>query len=142
MVRFITNINKTRLLTISIGIIYSWFGALKFFPELSPADTLAKKTISFLTIGVLPEMISILTLALIEVIIGFFLIFNFQLKKAIIIAILHLVLTFIPVFFFPDISFSKAPFVLTLEGQYIIKNIVIISALLLIYTLDNHKTIA
>ncbi|MFI1773693.1 doxx family protein [Thalassobellus citreus] len=139
MTRFISSINKNRLLAISIGIIYLWFGALKFFPELSPADQLAKQTISFLTIGILPEMFSIITLAIIEVTIGLCLLFNFQLRNAVIAAILHLILTFIPVLFFPDISFSKAPFVLTLVGQYILKNIVIISALLLIYPLDKYK---
>ncbi|GAA4947920.1 DoxX family protein [Algibacter agarivorans] len=139
MTRLISSINKNRLLAISIGIIYLWFGTLKFFPELSPADALAKQTISFLTIGVLPEMISILILAIIEVTIGLCLIFNFHLKKVITVAIFHLLLTFIPVLVFPETSFSKSPFVLTLVGQYILKNIVIISALFLIYPLKNYK---
>ncbi|MBJ6369314.1 doxx family protein [Snuella sedimenti] len=139
MTRFISHINKYRLLSISIGIIYLWFGALKFFPELSPADALAKQTITFLTVGFLPEKVSILMLALIEVTIGAFLICNFQIKKVVIAAILHLMFTFIPVLFFPETSFAKAPFVLTLVGQYIIKNIVIISALLFIYPLEEYK---
>ncbi|WP_166966876.1 doxx family protein [Yeosuana marina] len=142
MTRFISRINKHRLLAISIGIIYLWFGALKFFPELSPADSLAKQTITFLTIGLLPEKVSILMLAVMEVTIGLFLVLNFQVRKVIIAAILHLIFTFIPVLFFPEISFSKAPFVLTLVGQYIIKNIVIIGALLFIYPVDNYKATA
>ncbi|WP_111309426.1 doxx family protein [Confluentibacter sediminis] len=142
MTRFISNINKNRLLAISIGIIYVWFGLLKFFPELSPADGLAKHTITLLTFGLIPENISIIMLAILEVGIGLSLIFNFQLKIVVSVAIIHLILTFIPVLFFPEVSFAKAPFVLTLVGQYIIKNIVIISALLFIYPLDNlniHK---
>ena len=122
-----------RILSISIGIIYLWFGLLKFFPGLSPADMLAKQTISLLTFHIIPENLGILLLAIIEVAIGLCLIFNFQLKKVIVVALIHLVLTFIPVVFFPEISFSDAPFSLTLVGQYIIKNIVIISALLMIY---------
>ncbi|MDX1767506.1 MAG: doxx family protein [Arenibacter troitsensis] len=122
-----------RMLCISIGIIYLWFGFLKFFPGLSPADTLAKQTISLLTFNFIPERMGILLLAIIEVAIGICLIFKIQLKKVIVAAIAHLVLTFVPVVFFPEISFSQAPFSLTLVGQYIIKNIVIISALLLIY---------
>ena len=43
---FIHRLPKQRLLAISIGICYLWFGVLKFFPGLSPADTLAKETIS------------------------------------------------------------------------------------------------
>ncbi|WP_242082587.1 doxx family protein [Aestuariivivens sediminis] len=139
MTRFISSINKYRLLCISIGIIYLWFGTLKFFPQLSPADALAKQTITFLTVGLIPETISILILAIVEVTIGLFLICNYQIKTVVVVAILHLILTFIPVLFFPEISFAKAPFVLTLVGQYIIKNIVIISALLYVYPLDDFK---
>jgi hypothetical protein len=116
---------------------------LKFFPELSPADGLAKHTITFLTFGLIPENISILMLAIIEVGIGLCLMFNFKLKIVVSAAIVHLILTFIPVLFFPNVTFGKAPFVLTLVGQYIIKNIVIISALFFIYPLDklniNHQ---
>ncbi|WP_238987301.1 doxx family protein [Confluentibacter flavum] len=137
MTRILLNINRGRLLAISIGIIYVWFGLLKFFPELSPADGLAKHTITFLTFGLLPESISILLLAIIEVGIGLCLLLNFQLKTVISIAIIHLILTFIPVLFFPEVSFAKAPFVLTLVGQYIVKNIVIISALFFIYPIDD-----
>jgi len=122
-----------RILSISIGIVYLWFGLLKFFPGLSPADMLAKETISLLTFDMIPQHVGILLLAILEVAIGLCLIFNFQLKKVIIAALTHLVLTFVPVVFFPDISFSAAPFSLTLVGQYIVKNIVIISALLMIY---------
>ena len=138
MTRIFLSINRGRLLAISIGIIYIWFGVLKFFPELSPADGLAKHTITFLTFGLIPENISILMLAIIEVSIGLCLTFNFQLKTVVGVAIIHLILTFIPVLFFPEVSFAKAPFVLTLVGQYIIKNIVIISALIFIYPLDNY----
>ena len=128
-----------RMLCISIGIVYVWFGLLKFFPGLSPADILAKQTISLLTFSIIPENVGILLLAIIEVAIGLCLIFNIQLKKVIVAALIHLVLTFIPVVFFPEISFSKAPFSLTLVGQYIIKNIVIISALLLVYQSPYNK---
>ncbi|MDO6605081.1 doxx family protein [Arenibacter palladensis] len=128
-----------RILGISIGIIYLWFGLLKFFPGLSPADILAKQTISLLTFNSIPENIGILLLAIIEVAIGLCLIFKIQLKIVIIAALIHLVLTFIPVVFFPEISFSQAPFSLTLVGQYIIKNIVIISALFLIYPRSYEK---
>ncbi|MCM4153849.1 doxx family protein [Arenibacter sp. N53] len=122
-----------RMLGISIGVVYLWFGFLKFFPGLSPADLLAKQTISLLTFNLVSENAGILLLAIIEAAIGLCLIFNLQLRRIIVVALIHLVLTFIPVVFFPEISFSKAPFSLTLVGQYIIKNIVIISALLLIY---------
>ena len=43
--------NKKGFLRMSIGTVFIWFGVLKFFPNLSPADTLAKDTISFITFG-------------------------------------------------------------------------------------------
>ncbi|MCQ0110892.1 doxx family protein [Zhouia amylolytica] len=136
MTRLIANINRSRVLAFSIGFIYVWFGVLKFFPQLSPADALAKQTITFLTFGILPESISIFLLAILEVVIGMFLIFNFQLRKIVVVAIFHLILTFVPLLFFANISFDRAPFVPSLVGQYIMKNIVIISALLLVYPGD------
>lgn len=139
MSRFISGINKARFLAISIGLLYFWFGMLKFYPELSPAEDLAKKTITFLTMGILPETISILMLAVIEVAIGCMLIFNLKIKIAVSAALLHLVLTFIPLIVFSEISFTKAPYALTLVGQYIVKNIVIISALLFVYPIDDYK---
>lgn len=125
------------MLAISIGIVYIWFGALKFFPNLSPADGLAKQTISFLTFGLIPESLSIILLAILEVGIGLSLVFGFKLKTVIVIAMVHLLLTFIPLLFFPKVSFSGSPFVLTLVGQYIMKNIIIICALMYIYPLGN-----
>lgn len=138
MIRILLSINRSRLLAISIGIVYVWFGLLKFFPALSPAEGLAKHTIRFLTFGWIPENTGYIMLALMEVAIGLCLWFNFQLKTVICIAILHLILAFIPVLFFPEISFTKAPFALTLVGQYIVKNIVIISALFFIYPVNKY----
>ncbi|MBD0825441.1 doxx family protein [Aestuariibaculum marinum] len=128
------------MLGISIGLIYIWFGSLKFFPGVSPADSLAKQTIAILTFELIPEKLSVLILALFEVMIGVFLIVNCKIKFIIRIAIIHLMLTFVPILFFPKISFVSAPFVLTLVGQYIVKNLVIICALFLIYPVDYcHK---
>lgn len=140
MLRILTRINRSRLLAISIGIVYVWFGVLKFIPELSPAEALAKHTIKFLTFGLIPENIGIILLAMLEVSIGVCLLFNLKLKTVIIIAIIHLMFAFIPVIFFPEISFTKMPYALTLVGQYIVKNIIIISALFFIYPIDNYTS--
>ena len=42
------------LLRISLGIVFLWFGALKFFPGLSPASDLAARTIEMLSFGTVP----------------------------------------------------------------------------------------
>lgn len=115
---------------ISIGIVYLWFGALKFFPELSPAEGLATDTITELTLGLIPASISIILLASIEVSIGVCFLLNIYPKKVAFAALAHLACTFTPLFFFNDISFNGYPIFLTLVGQYIIKNLIIIAALL------------
>jgi hypothetical protein len=132
----ITNRKENTLLSIAIGIIYLWFGALKFVPGLSPAEDLAKRTIQLLTFDIIPSSISILILACIEVVIGLCLIFNFYHKQIVKIAIIHLIFTFFPLFFFPEESFTLTILTPTLLGQYIDKNLIIIVAL---FTLLKEK---
>ena len=119
-------------LRISIGIIYVWFGALKFFPGVSPAEELAKQTIHLLTVRLINPDLSLLLLALWETAVGLMLIGGIYTTFTIRAVLLHMFCTFTPLFLLPALSFTSAPFSLTLIGQYIIKNIVIICALFLI----------
>ena len=121
------------MLAISIGLVYLFFGVLKFFPDTSPADQLAKDTISQLTLGLIPPEVSIILLAIMETLIGLLLIARIINKAVIGLAVFHIVMTFTPLLFFPDLSFTEAPFVPTLLGQYIVKNLVIFCALWCIY---------
>jgi uncharacterized membrane protein YkgB len=134
---------KISLVRVSLGLIYIWFGALKFFPDLSPAESIARATIQFLTMDLIPLNIGYLILAIWEIGIGFLLVFNIYKKQVVIIAIIHLVFTFTPFFAFTDSTFDETPFSFTLLGQYIFKNIVLISSLLLIYptTKNNNATV-
>ena len=124
--------NKFKLLSISIGIIYFWFGFLKFFPELSPAESLAIQTIDILTFDKIPENISYGILAFMEIGIGAGLIFFHRKKLVIWTALGHMACTFVPLFALPELSFTTAPYGFTIIGQYIMKNIVIIMALIVL----------
>ena len=115
-------------LRISIGIIFLWFGGLKFFTGASPAEALAIKTINTITLGLLTPEFIILSLAILETAIGIGLIFRLFLRETLLLLFLQMIGTFTPVFLFPGEVFTKFPFALTLEGQYIIKNLVIFSA--------------
>ena len=121
-----------RLLAISIGLVYLWFGVLKFFPHLSPAEDLAKNTITVLTLGFIPPNVSIILLAIWESVIGLFFTLNIVRKPLIYLALVHMLFTFTPLMFFPQESFNL-PFVFTLLGQYIFKNLIIIAALIILY---------
>jgi uncharacterized membrane protein YphA (DoxX/SURF4 family) len=116
------------LLRISLGIVFFWFGVLKFFPGLSPAQDLATRTIDILTFGLIPANVSILVLATWECLIGLGLIFGAFLRATLLLLFLQMLGTILPVFFFPQEVFTRFPYAPTLEGQYIIKNVVLIGA--------------
>ena len=120
--------NGLQLLRISLGIVFVWFGVLKFFPGLSPAQGLAINTIKLLTFNLVSEAIIINGLALWEVLIGVGLISGSFMRETLLLLFLQMIGTFSPVFLFPSEVFTRIPYAPTLEGQYIIKNIVIISA--------------
>ncbi len=117
-----------RVLRISIGIIFTWFGFLKFFEGLSPAEGLAIKTIDTVTFGFLPEQVIIYGLAALETVIGIGLLFNLFLRETLLLLYLQMIGTFLPIFLFPSEVFLRIPYAPTLEGQYIFKNLVVISA--------------
>src|SRR3989304_1902676 len=120
------------LLRMSLGVVFFWFGALKFFPGLSPAQDLAARTISVLTFGLVPPGISVPVLALWECVIGLGLITGLFMRGTLLLLFLQMLGTITPLFFFPSEAFMRFPYAPTLEGQYIIKNLVLISAGLVI----------
>jgi len=121
-----------RLLRFSMGIIFLWFGALKFFPGLSPAAELATRTIERLTFGLVAPGVSIILLAVWESLIGLGFLSGYFMRATLLLLFFQMMGTITPVFFFPQEVFAIFPYAPTLEGQYIIKNIVLISAGLVI----------
>ncbi|MEE9190023.1 MAG: DoxX family protein [Candidatus Neomarinimicrobiota bacterium] len=119
-------------LRISLGIVFIWFGSLKFIPGLSPAQDLATRTMQVLSFGLIQPNISIALLAIWECLIGIGLLFSIFLRITLLLLFVQMLGTIMPLFFFPEEIFSKLPYAPTLEGQYIIKNLVIISAGLVI----------
>lgn len=121
-----------RILRVSLGLIFLWFGALKFFPGLSPAEGLAERTIATLTGGVVPAHVALLVLAVWETAIGLGLIAGRFLRTVLLLLFVQMVGTTTPVLLFPGQVFVSFPFALTMEGQYIVKNLVLVSAGLVI----------
>ena len=131
------------ILRVSLGIVFFWFGVLKFFPGLSPAQDLAIRTIQILTFGLISPNLAIILLAIWECLIGIGLIFNLFVRVTLLLLWLQMLGTITPIFFFPHEVFMRIPYAPTLEGQYIIKNIVLISAGLVIgATVRGGKLIA
>jgi uncharacterized membrane protein YphA (DoxX/SURF4 family) len=115
-------------LRISLGIIFFWFGFLKFFPGVSPADQIATRTITKLTFGIIQPGISIIMLAIWETLIGLGLITGKYLRITLFLLFTQMMGTLTPLALFPSETFTRVPFAPTLEGQYIVKNLVLISA--------------
>lgn len=120
--------NGITLMRLSIGIIFLWFGGLKYFTGFSPAEEIATRTIQSLTFDLFSEQTILYGLATWEVLIGIGLLFNIFLRETLLLLYLQMIGTFMPVLLFPEEVFARFPISLTLEGQYIIKNLVLLSA--------------
>ncbi|MEO6523421.1 MAG: hypothetical protein ABIN91_17185 [Mucilaginibacter sp.] len=120
--------NPITVLRFSIGVIYLWFGVLKLFYGLSPAEQIASQTIHQLTFGFLPDHVAINSLALWECTLGIMLILCKYMKVVLLMMFIHMAFTFTPFIFFPHQTFMHLPYDFTLLGQYIMKNIIIISS--------------
>ena len=105
---------------------------LKFFPNLSPAELLAARTIEALTFGVVQPHISLPLLATWEVAIGLGLITGLFPRVVIALLLAQMAGTLTPLVLFPQETWTQFPIAPTLEGQYIIKNLVLVSAALVI----------
>jgi uncharacterized membrane protein YkgB len=112
-----------KILRIGLGAVFFWFGVLKFFPGLSPAENLVRNTIYFIN----PDLF-IPVLALWESLIGIGLITGKYMRFTLLLLFLQMPGTAMPIFILPDVVWTAFPYGLTLEGQYIIKNIVLIGA--------------
>jgi uncharacterized membrane protein YphA (DoxX/SURF4 family) len=119
-------------LRIALGIVFLWFGVLKFFPGLSPAETLAARTIEVMSFGVVKPSVSLPVLAIWESLLGLGLITGIWLRATLFLLAVQMAGTFTPLLFFPAETFTVFPIAPTLEGQYIIKNVVLIAAAMVV----------
>lgn len=115
-------------LRLSLATVFLWFGALKLVPGASAAESLATRTISILSGGLIPSDWIPVGLGVWEMLIGIGLIGGWWMRTTLLLLAMQMAGTFTPLALFPSLCFSNVPFVPTLEGQYIIKNLVLIAA--------------
>jgi uncharacterized membrane protein YkgB len=122
------------LLRLSMAIIYIWYGVLKII-GISPAEELVFRATHWMGTHHFVTF-----LGFIEVLIGLFLAIKKFLRLGLILLFLQFPGTFLPLFLNPEDCFTFIPFGLTLEGQYIFKNLILISGgLILISSLHNKE---
>lgn len=122
--------NAITLTRVALGLVFLWFGALKFFPGLSPAEDLVRRTMAALPL--VPVDVGLPLLAAWEVAIGLGLLTGRFLRLTLLLLFLQMPGTMLPLFFFPEETFVRVPWAPTLEGQYIVKNFVLIGAALVV----------
>jgi len=115
-----------RFLRISLGVIFIWYGLLKT-AGISPAQELVARTVYWF-----PPETFIPILGWWEFAIGVGLLIRPLVRVALLLLFVQMPGTMLPLFLLPDRCFTSIPFGLTLEGQYIIKNLILISAALVV----------
>ncbi len=118
----------------SLGFIFLWFGFLKLIGA-SPIEELVKKT-AFL----IDEHSFVLILGIWEMVIGISFIIKRLNRLALILFFLQIPGTFIPLFTNPEDCFTVFPYALTLEGQYIFKNFILISGAFYVLSKIEYKS--
>jgi len=122
---------------LAIFLVYFWFGILKLFGQ-SPASPLVQslltKTLPFMSFNTF-----IILFALFEMLIGILFLIHGAERLVVALLVLHLITTCIPLFLLPQITWTGF-LIPTLEGQYIIKNVLIIALAFVIVSQKDFLT--
>ncbi len=127
-------------LRVSLAIIFIWFGLLKPL-GLSPAQALVETTVGWMPLFTPTQWVGVIGWW--EVAIGVTFLFRATLRIAIGLLFLQMAGTFLPLVMLPEVTFQmgRYPWAPTIEGQYIIKNLLILSAALVVGgTVRRHQT--
>tara|TARA_A100001234_G_scaffold84718_1_gene74553 strand:- start:645 stop:1025 length:381 start_codon:yes stop_codon:yes gene_type:complete len=108
-------------------MVFIWFGLLKPL-GISPAQELVENTVYWFD----DKATFVNFLGWWEVVIGFTMCVRPLIRISIFLLFLQIPGTFLPLVLLPEVCFTDFPYGLTLEGQYIVKNLIIISSALVI----------
>ncbi len=120
------------ILRVCVGAVFLGFGLLKFFPGVSPAQNLVEATTHILTFGLVPGAIALVGVATLETIIGLCLLTGRGMRGAVYLLVVQLAGILSPIVLLPGRLFSGAGIAPTLEGQYVLKDIIIVGAALVL----------
>ncbi|MDF2573831.1 MAG: DoxX family rane protein [Agromyces sp.] len=117
-------------LRVALGLVFVVFGVLKFFPGVSPVEPLVEATWGVLTLGIVGGHLALVLTAIIETLAGLAIISGVFARFGLVMLAIAFVGILSPLVFFPGELFSAAgP---TLLGQYVLKNVVLIAAALVV----------
>jgi putative oxidoreductase len=111
------------LLRVSLGVVFLWFGLLKIF-DVSPVSSLVAKTIYWFD----PDLV-VPALGAVEVFVGACLLAGRLMRVALPLLVLQMAGTFLVLVLLPGVAFRDGnPLLLTVEGEFVVKNLVLLSA--------------
>ena len=117
-------------LRVALGAVFVAFGVVKFFPGVSPVESLVEATWGVLTFGIVGGQLALVLTAIIETVAGLALISGVFARFGLVMVAVAFVGIFSPLVFFPGELFTAAgP---TLLGQYVLKNVVLVAATLVV----------
>jgi putative oxidoreductase len=119
-------------LRIALGVVFFGFGILKFFPGVSPAQNLTEATTHILFLGLIPGAVAIKMIATLECVIGLCLLTNRCMRLAVWLLAFEFIGILSPLFLLPAREFAGPHHAPTLEGQYCIKDIILVTAALVV----------
>jgi len=111
----------------SFAVLFIWFGALKIF-GVSPAYELVTRAFA-----IFPPHVVNLGLGVRELATGILFLLRPTVKLALLLMALQIPGTFLPLFVVPEICFVKIPWILTTNGEFILKNLLMIGGGLVLY---------
>ncbi len=120
--------HSVAVLRVAVGAVFLGFGVLKFFPGVSPAEELTKTTTDLLTFGLVPGGVSIVAIATLECFIGLALISGRFMRLAVWLLAVEFVGILSPVVLLSGRLFAGPYHAPTLEGQYVLKDIILVAA--------------
>jgi putative oxidoreductase len=120
------------ILRISLGAVFLAFGALKFFPGVSPAQSLVERTTDLLLLGLVPGPVALVLVATLECVIGLCLVSGRAMRGAIYLLFVQLIGILSPVVLLPGRLFAGPHGAPTLEGQYVLKDVILVGATLVL----------
>lgn len=119
-------------LRISLGAVFLGFGVLKYFPGVSPAQSLVLATLHLLTLRlvptVIPGMAAMAFVATLESVIGLLLITGRRMRLAVVLLSIELAGILSPIVLLPRRMFAGPDHMPTLEGQYVLKDVILLTA--------------
>lgn len=120
--------HSVAVLRVAVGAVFLGFGVLKYFPGVSPAEGLTKATTYLLTFGLIPGGVSIVAIATLECFIGACLMTARFMRLAIWLLAIEFVGILSPLMLLPGRLFSGPHNAPTLEGQYVLKDMILVGA--------------